>query len=43
MNIKIFGNTNKCVFFLVLSSYMFRHCRHIQQAYIKISLKHINK
>jgi hypothetical protein len=40
MDTKILGNTNKCIFFLILSSCMFRHCRHIQEAYTKISLKH---
>jgi len=28
------------VFFLLLSSYMFWHCRHPHATYIKISLKH---
>ena len=42
MNTKIFGNTNKCIFFLVLSSYMFRHCRLIQEACTKIALKRIS-
>jgi len=28
---------------LLLSSYMFRHCLHLQGAYTKISLKHIAK
>jgi len=28
------------VFFVLLSSYMFRHCRHPQVTYTKISLNH---
>ena len=28
------------VFFLLLSSYMFQHCRHLLGAYIKMLLKH---
>ena len=27
------------IFFLLLNSYMFRHCRHLQEAYTKTSLK----
>ena len=37
-----FGDTNKCTnaLLLLLSSYMFRHCRLLHGAYTKISLKH---
>jgi hypothetical protein len=31
------------VFFLLVSSYMFRRCRHLYGAYTKISLKHTGK
>jgi len=33
-------NYTICAFFLLLISYMFRHCCHPQGAYTKISLKH---
>ena len=32
-------NSTFYVFFVLLSSYMFRHCRYPQVTYIKISLK----
>jgi hypothetical protein len=28
------------IYFLLLNSYMFRHCRHLQRSYTKVSLKH---
>jgi len=40
------GNTEKrhnCtfyIFFLLVNSYMFRHCRHLQETYTKLSFKH---
>ena len=30
-------NSTLCVLFLLSSSYMFRHCRHLQEAYAKIA------
>jgi len=33
-------NSTTYIYFLLLSFYMFRHYRHIQGAYTKISLKH---
>ena len=38
--LRALGTFPQSVFFLLLSSYMFRHSRHLQGPYTKIELKH---
>jgi len=43
--LRTFGNTNICTIyipyiFLLCNSYMFRHCRNLQETYTKMSFKH---